>query len=351
VPVRVRPPAPVFALRATPDAARWMVEIRQNEKEFSHNYMDDKAGGKRYCGPRQGDAPLSALGEEAVFKRQQYAVNQLAHLMQRYSDRLPFEAGRLGERYIDGRLKVCLKLRSRLNGKELHFIFSRCNFENKTAVGNERGVFGRIGLGQVLVRSAGIEVFPVLNSDSDEFAGFEDGKSLHGLACSDVEGRNRNPVFFVSVKKMEGAEVRVPSRVCMGVPDELFTSGREELYYFSKLGVVCVDVGTEGEGNSGGHPSKFHRKYCKNVVEGVAQIGQNVANCDLPCGGQAFVDLELVNFLSSLDINIGNDFVWLSRSKLLDFGLELVDFGFGPFGLGVTTKKRFSIHDVGALIL
>lgn len=303
------------------------------------NYMDDKAEGKSYSGPRQGDAPLSALGEEAVFKRQQCAVNQLAHLMERYANRLPFQTRGLGERYVNGRLKLCIKLRSRFDGHQFHLIVSRCNvgFKDEPLIGNEVGHFAGIGLCEVVMRPAREQMLSVFESESDEFSGFENcDKSRHQTGPY-IEGRNGNPVFFVSVEEMKGAKVDIPSRVCTCISDELFASSREELYYFSNLGVVCVHVMAEGEGNPGCHPSKFVGENGENVVEGVAEVGQDVANHNFQLRRKALVDSDPVDLFSGLDIDIGDDFIRVSRDKLLNVGLELVDFGFGPFGLGVTS--------------
>jgi hypothetical protein len=70
-------------------------------------------------------ADASSLVEKSRFERQQNALDQLAHLMERYDNRFSFETGSLAKGYIEGRLKFCLKLRSGGGGHEFHIIVSR----------------------------------------------------------------------------------------------------------------------------------------------------------------------------------------------------------------------------------
>lgn len=60
--------------------------------------------------------------EKALLKRQQDALDELAHLMEDCNDRLTLKALNVGERYTEGRLRACLKLRSRNSGEEFILI-------------------------------------------------------------------------------------------------------------------------------------------------------------------------------------------------------------------------------------
>src|SRR4051794_40566661 len=93
-----------------------------------------------------------SLSEKSALERQQDAIDELAHLMERYADRLPFEAGDFAKRYLDGRLKVGVKLRSRRDRKDFHFIVSRRGLEHESPVRGERRHLSGVRLAEVVVR-------------------------------------------------------------------------------------------------------------------------------------------------------------------------------------------------------
>jgi hypothetical protein len=75
-------------------------------------------------GDREAGAP-NPLWVKSSFERQNDALNELAHLLKRCDDRLTLDSSDLGKRYIEARLEIALKLRSRLNGDELFAMVSR----------------------------------------------------------------------------------------------------------------------------------------------------------------------------------------------------------------------------------
>jgi hypothetical protein len=159
-----------------------------------------------------------------------------------------------------------------------------------------------------------------------------------------IEGCNGDSVFFVSVEEMQGAKVNVPSRIRLCASNDCAGPRREELFYFSKLGVVLLHVMAERERHVGVFTPVDVRENRQNVVERVTQVRQNSANPDDHQARQR-LELEKTNFLVGLDIHLGTDFIRVCGDKLADVGLELVDFGFGPFGLLVARDERFRFHD------
>jgi hypothetical protein len=59
---------------------------------------------------------------------------------------------------------------------------------------------------------------------------------------------------------------------------------------------------------------------------------------------------ELVRFFSALRIELGPDGVGAWVEPLLDGGIELLDFGVGPFDLSVGPNKRILFHDIDSIM-
>src|SRR6266446_358104 len=161
----------------------------------------------------RGNAQVLASREEALLKRQQDAVNEPAHLMERYANRLSFQSLNFAEGYLDGRLNIGLKLRAWGSDHEFPLVVARHDIGFKQNVwlavpDNEGGRAYIIARDQVaFLRHQSV---PVLKSQPD-YVTTEHAQRLPEVASVDTEWRDGNPVFFVPVEKMEGAKVCVPS--------------------------------------------------------------------------------------------------------------------------------------------
>lgn len=290
---------------------------------------------------------MGKQSEEALLKRQQDALDEMAHLMERYANRLPFEPDRLSERYIESRLEICLKLRSRHNGQEGHIIISRSGLKDKTLVGNEGG--RRVGLREVSgSRQTGQnrhQIGAILETDANNTASLEHGQPLRQAGRADVEWRDGESVFLVDVEVVKGAKVSIPSRMRLGFADQIDGAIREEIFYFFKRGTVRLWAFAEREANFVSSPSLPLGEDGKDVVQRITEVREDVANINEDAGRKLPFDLKISDLLASLKVHLGRDFIWVCRDKLLDVGLELVDSGFGPFGLCVAPAKRLRFHD------
>jgi hypothetical protein len=289
------------------------------------------------------------LHKEASFKRQQGAFDKLTHLMERYANRLSFQSLNLVEGYLHGRLNVGLKLRARGSDHEFHLVIARCDVGLEQNVGlavsdNEEGRARLIGCGQVA--PIGHQVMSALKTQSNQTARIH-RQGSHQIPCSEIERRNRNPVFFVSVEEVEGTKVRVPSGVRLCLTNQFAGPCREELFYFHKFGVAMLYGIGEWESDAGLRASVPFRENGKNVIQGLSQVLEDIPDAD----GHRFRDrarqLESPDFLATLNINLRPNFIGVCGPKLADIGFDLLDFGFGPFGLLPTTgKRRFGFHDI-----
>lgn len=145
--------------------------------------------------------------------------------------------------------------------------------------------------------------------------------------------------------------MRVPSRVRLCSPNQVPGPIREELFYFFEIGAAVLHSRLEREANAFGIADVLIGEDRKDVVERIAQASENVPNINKHLRGQVAIDPKAPNFLRSLNIYLGDDFIWINRDKLANIGLEFVDSGFGPMGLLVAPRKRrFRFHDIGAFM-
>lgn len=286
-----------------------------------------------------------ASGEEALLKRQQDAVNELTHLMESYRNRLSFDTSRLSERYVDGRLDICVKLRSRNSGKELHLIVSRSGLESKSTVEVSRSKRLR-SLTQRAASQQGqavFEVLPVSEADPEHVPASNDQAS-HREAASHIERSNGQPVFFVNAQLVEGPQMRISSRLSIGLLNQFNGSVREELFYCLDGVTVGLFRFSEWKPDFIIRPSLPVREDSQNVVKRVTQRGNDVADFD-PQVSWDIRDFESIDFFAALRINISDRSIWVARDKLLNVGLDFVSCGFGPFGLLIAPCKRMVFHD------
>jgi hypothetical protein len=296
-----------------------------------------------------------ALPEKSLLKRQHDALNELADLMKRYDDRLTLECRNLGQRYVEGRLEIGLKLRSRGDGDEFHVIVSRLD------VGAKENSWPCISPVQQKLRSVATwgdnesvclgvhdHLRPMAIPQPDEPAAIHP-EALHSVGVANVNRIDRNAVALVSCEIMHGSKVLVPSRVCLGLLDDFDGLFWEKLFQFVQFGSIFLHTVSKGERDATGLSSELVREDRQRVIEGIPKQLQDVIDGDLHILGDVRGS-KLVDFLRSIRIQANAGGVRVAVETGLDFGIELLDFGIGPFDLSVGPNKGFSFHDIGSVM-
>jgi hypothetical protein len=294
------------------------------------------------------------LSKETLLERQNDALNELADLFQAYDERLTLECRDWGQRYIDGRLEIALKLRSGRYGDEFHLVIS--SFQ----VRSENDSFftsGRSKIERRLVSGNGNEVpsvgakdhvTAVLIPETDEPPAGNYQKRVVDLR-SQIDWLDWLPVPLVSCVVMERPEVLVPSRLRLGLLDEVDCAYGEKLFQFFKFGTVFLHVIPEGEADLIDFPAMIIRDIGNHVIERLPEILQDVFG-RRDHSLRDIARAELICFLRSLRIDAGPYGVSIRSEPLLNCGIELLDVGIGPFDLSVRPDKGFRFHDIESIM-
>jgi hypothetical protein len=292
------------------------------------------------------------LGEEALFKRQQDALNELANLAQRYDQRLTVNSCDIGQRYVEGGPNIGLKLRSRRNGDEFFAVVSRCDVRLKEHEGIGALYDEFWGLIEARRNQVSLGVhnhFGTMAVPEMDQASFENFEASHLEPRFEIDQADRNAVFLVPVQVVEGAQMCVPSRVCMGIADEVDCSVREQLFKFNKLGFISLHILPEREGNLVIFASEILRNLGQDVIKRLPQILKDVLGLEGEARGNVAAS-ELIGFFRTLTIEAGAYGVSIGVKPFSDAGSELLDFGIGPFDLSTRPDKRFRFHDIESIM-
>src|SRR5258708_6181809 len=128
--------------------------------------------------------------------------------MKRYDERLTLQSGDLGERYVDGRLNVIVKLRSRRDGQEFHLVISRGDIglkDNSTSALFAVGGLVSRWANETVINRVNHEMGAVPVSDPYDSA-CKELQLLHDHAGLHKNGLNWDAVPLVSCVVMQGSE-------------------------------------------------------------------------------------------------------------------------------------------------
>jgi hypothetical protein len=324
------------------------------------------------CDYGQGNGDFS--DEESLLKRQQDALDEIAQLRQDVDNRFTFEAPDIAKRYVEGRLEICLNLRSRRCGQEFKG-FVRCAlpqiFERNAALGGWPD------------RQTGLKVHPIetigapnlpLNCQShvinvcesplvfqmlattrpdDERHSVPNGKIANLAAGAEVYWHKSKPMFVLSVDHMQQAQKRVtvPSEIRFAIADK-FGCPDGELFLFQKLGFEFIEVAPEGKLDLAvGLFADADNNFRQHVVECGPEIVQNFAGQDRKFMRWLLAQFETPNFLIGFRIDLGDNFVTGRFEEGSEGDIELLDLGFGPLGLEKRPQeRRFRVHDIESVM-
>ena len=283
--------------------------------------------------------------EKPVVERQKDALNQLTNLFERYDRRLTSKPRDIAKCYVKDGLCIALKLRSRRNNKVFHVVVSaidvRCKQECclPVASSNQYSVAddcrGRNGIrGNQVAMSVRDKTGAALES-KPYYLPTEQTECAHGEGGNGIDGdKPRCPMPAVTLEIMEGAKVNVPSRVRLCCPDQGGCSTGKQLFKFLNFGFVFLNICSEGKLNTCFNSPVHLRKSGNHIIQRLPQIRQNVTCPHLKDWRELLDQLEMPNFLCLIRIETGPTFIRIGSEKLAKYGVEVLDLGFGPFGLG-----------------
>jgi hypothetical protein len=200
---------------------------------------------------------------------------------------------------------------------------------------------------EIICLGIGDHLRPIAIPEPDELAAIHP-EAPHSVGMANVNWIDRDAVALVACEIMHGPKVLVPSRVCLGLLDDFDGLGWEKLFQFVQFGSVFLHTVPKGERDATGLSSELVREDCQRVIEGLPKVLKNVLDGDLHILGDARGS-KLVDFLRSIRIHANAGGIRVAMETGLDFGIELLDFGTGPFDLAVRPCERLRFHDSDGL--
>lgn len=313
-------------------------------------------GDKAVSHPLRTDA--FGLTKEAAFERQKGFLDQIAHLVEDANNRLTVHSGDLSERYIQGRLEICLKFRPHVGGRQFHAVIKaapeRVGIKNQSNTGYDFGDpvpiwSGESGRALHSLVPFCVEVFAAPGADSSPKS-FVKGEPLDNQrACSQDVHQVRSVlvrVFEVVECSQEGAFAAI-EWLRLG---EGYSNVRRDLFRFREVGFEILPVLTEDEGAARFALVPVPPNGADGLVEWLAQRSQNSTDLRIERIRERFGDLDAPNldwlYTGAVRLYVGNKFIWFRCDKCFDLSVELIDLGYGPFNLSKRSDKRFRVHHI-----
>ena len=175
----------------------------------------------------------------------------------------------------------------------------------------------------------------------DEEGGELDGRifprDLHNYA--QINASARGPyrydrlVFVQNVKLVELKDRFIPSVVWLEPLDNVDSLLAGTSYLFQSAGFKRF--GCVAHGKTGGIRSAAagNNHIGRNQIENSAEIMYDVTDDPAEAGRDFLADADAEIAISRIRIILGDDFIWVSAVKGVDFSLQVTDVGFGPFDL------------------
>lgn len=257
------------------------------------------------------DSP-AALDEEATFKRQQNALNEIRQIVEDANNRLSFDRPNFAERYVQGNINLAFDFCVRGHGHK------------------NRAFIERIpdGVSSQLQGALDKDRCPV------------DARMNLWAKQAEANSRTLTPyrddilVFVGDIECVERPEKVIPSRVCLESTDHV-DGIRVELLYFSRdLGFKYLSVFPKGEIDARrvrrsvglGQPAS---QLVETDSEAVNCVGSN--QTDFVRDGAAQLDLDV--FADSVVVFLFEHSIGFGFKEGTDSALQVTDMLFGPFGL------------------
>lgn len=282
--------------------------------------------------------PITTEGsqsEKSILERQKYALNQLSNLTQMSNDRLTFGNLNIVDRYIENRLKICVKFRSKATGSEFKLILGATKvfkpYAGYSTLKNNFGLTFGHDLGEVCcgwvenkmtssTRANGMEC-SFINND-----GVEVGNNVKN------DGDDRN-MFVFSIQVMKQPEEFIPTSIRLQCSNHLLPIRTNKFCFLSKFIFESIDVFAKREIDFIAASRMLDCQSTSKVVQARSQIMENLSNNNLEFFGWRNSQRNLKYLYAKLTIYLGYEGIRFRVEESGDFPFQIEDLGFGPFDL------------------
>jgi hypothetical protein len=254
--------------------------------------------------------------QDVAFEEVENALDELAHLRERWDNRLTVNNLALAERYIKRELNIVVEwMPVDWGGIHLRAILQR----------------------KLLIGGREIDGLGRRSGESWECVGPE-----FGWIYSDANGAMSRPyrydrlVFVEDVELVDAPQGFIPTLVRFQIIHKSPRLAAGPLYRFAGSGFKHVFGLPEGELDmivAGSLGVAVADDFDRKEVEGGSDVVDRVADNGAPIDWNAFPYADLPDALSSIRIVVRQDNVWILGEERLDFPGKLSDVALGPFDL------------------
>ena len=250
-------------------------------------------------------------------------VNELAHLVKKWNDRLTLQNLRLCERYLNNEIHIIVQLaltgtsgQAKLCDYVAVFQYADCVTRSKV----ERLLPN--GIGPFDVRAVLTQPFTAVS------------QSVHHDASHRGSANDEMSVLVDIIQLVDQPEGLAPSIIRLGSVDEFFRARIDSLYLSQKLGFVFGRDIVNGELVRLARCSAVGLNELPNqMIEGGPQVVNGIADDAGKIVREFGQDFDPKDCASRLRVLLGNDSVTVGFAKGDKSLLKIVDVMFGPFDL------------------
>lgn len=275
--------------------------------------------------------PQNLLREESVSERQKNALDEIAHLVEDCDNRLSLKTLDFAKRYVEGRLGVNVKFRSRSNGE----VF------NLTWYGWpswDRGVVPCRQVSAPRVANKGEVLASVIS--------LADAKETDTPSLIYKYGDQFVVVLVGPVEFMKGPQQEIPSLVGLSLFNKSDCVGRQELFLFGKCGFEMVSMPSEWEACTCCGASFFSGYGSDHLIQRGSEVVKGLSYQQNQISRHGLLQAEAIGLLLSGRVYTTDALIIVRLPEMLNEFVDLVDLGFGPFDLGEGREKRFKLHAI-----
>jgi hypothetical protein len=247
-------------------------------------------------------------------------ADQIREMLERFKNRLTLDNPRLVERYIKGELHLLIQLIIGSSDEKFVAILQRaqpvCWGKKDGGIAHEirkppRHIFGH------------------------------QAPNIDALKRSTY--REQQSVLVDTVQLIEDPEVTsCPSVVWFEAIDCVYGVLPQALYFSRRQGFVLRGARIDGEMEIAAcGPRRNREQLLDQMIEGGPEILDDIARNRREVQGNRLSPADVIDWLASLRIALGRDFIWIGAAKRSDLTMQVSDVLFGPFDFYLNQREPF----------
>ena len=239
---------------------------------------------------------------------------ELAELDHRWENRLTINNLAFAKRYIESKLRLALYFRVSL-------LDSRLGADGKDYCAIFQGILPVGGV----------------DEEGGELDRLVVPRDVHDYTRINASARGPyrydRLVFVQDVKLVELKDRFIPSVVWLEPLDNVDSLLAGTSYLFQSVGFKRFGCVADGEIGGIWSAAVGDDHVGRDQIENSAEIMYDVADDSAEASGDFLADAEAEILISRFRVILGDDYIWVSVVKGVDFSLQVTDVGFGPFDL------------------